>query len=54
LAEATTALKQAGFTLGKVELLEDISGPSGIILHQTPAAGQKITAGATINFEVRK
>jgi len=54
LAEATTALKQAGFALGKVDLLEDISGPSGIILHQTPAAGQKITAGATINFEVRK
>jgi beta-lactam-binding protein with PASTA domain len=55
LAEATATIKQAGFTLGKVDLVDDPSGPSGIILHQTPAAGQKITAaGTAINLVVRK
>ena len=54
LTEATAAVKQAGFTLGKVDLIQENSGPSGIILHQSPAAGQKIKAETAINFEVRK
>lgn len=54
LSEATAVIKQAGFTLGKVDLVQENSGPSGIILHQSPAAGQKIKAGTTIHFEVRK
>ena len=54
LSDATAAIKQAGFNLGKVDMVEETSGPPGIILHQFPAAGQKIAAGASINFEVRK
>jgi len=54
LADATAAIKQAGFTLGKVDLIQENSGPSGIILHQSPSAGQKIKSDTTINFEVRK
>jgi beta-lactam-binding protein with PASTA domain len=54
LTETTSALQKAGFVLGKVEAIDDPFGPSGNILHQSPAAGQKIPAGATINFEVRR
>lgn len=60
LAETTDALKQAGFTVGKVwpSLLpsSDGSSPSvaGIIVRQYPPAGQKVAAGAAINFEVSK
>ncbi|PYP87486.1 MAG: hypothetical protein DMG65_17070 [Candidatus Angelobacter sp. Gp1-AA117] len=54
LTDATAAIKQAGFTLGKIDLLQDTSGPSGIILHQSPAAGQKINTETTISFAVRK
>jgi beta-lactam-binding protein with PASTA domain len=53
-ADATTAVEQAGFTLGKTELVEDANGPSGAVLRQFPPAGQKIAAGATISFIVRK
>jgi beta-lactam-binding protein with PASTA domain len=52
--EATTAVEQAGFTLGKIELVEDSNGPSGKVLRQYPPAGQKIAAGTTISFVVRK
>lgn len=54
LSDAIAAIKQAGFTLGKIDLLPDTFGPSGIILHQSPSAGQKIKAETTINLEVRK
>ena len=53
LAEASTAIKQAGFMLGKINLVEE-AGPSGTIARQVPAAGQKITAGAMISLDVRK
>jgi beta-lactam-binding protein with PASTA domain len=55
LAEATAALQKAGFTLGKVQRVADDGGSSAAsetILHQSPAAGQKIAAGATISFDV--
>lgn len=54
VADATTAVQQAGFTLGKVELVQDITGASGTVLRQFPPAGQKIAAGGTISFIVRK
>ncbi|HZS27263.1 MAG TPA: PASTA domain-containing protein [Candidatus Angelobacter sp.] len=58
LAEATAAVQKAGFTLGKVREASDDSsnlpGASGTIAHQSPAAGQRIAAGTTINFDVRK
>jgi beta-lactam-binding protein with PASTA domain len=53
-ADATTAVQQAGFTLGKVELVQDATGASGTIVRQFPPAGQKIAAGGTISFIVRK
>jgi beta-lactam-binding protein with PASTA domain len=56
LAEATVALIKSGFTLGKVHLVEGGTGTTapGTILRQSPAAGQRVTAGATISFDVRK
>lgn len=54
LTEATDALKAAKFTLGKVEYVHDSGGPAEIIVRQAPAPGQRIAAGATINFVVRK
>ena len=54
LSEVSAAIKQAGFTLGKVDSLEDTSGPSGVVLRQSPAPGQKIEAGATISLVARK
>ena len=57
LADANIALIKGGFTLGKVRLVgnSDDSNPAdkpGIILRQSPAAGQRVAAGATINFDV--
>jgi eukaryotic-like serine/threonine-protein kinase len=58
LAEATKSLQTAGFTLGKVH---DVSsepgnpaGELGVILRQFPPAGQRVTAGSTISFDVQK
>ena len=53
-ADATEAVEKAGFTLGKTELVDDANGPSGKVLRQYPPAGQKIVAGTTISFIVRK
>lgn len=58
LAEANIALIKGGFTLGKVHTLsgDDVKavGSPGMILRQFPAPGQRVVAGATISFEVRK
>jgi beta-lactam-binding protein with PASTA domain len=56
VAEADVALNKAGFTLGKVHAVDDSSGPDapGMILRQYPPAGQRVAAGATISFDVRK
>jgi beta-lactam-binding protein with PASTA domain len=54
LTEAAGTIRQTGFALGKVEPVQDPSGPSGVIVKQLPAAGQRIAAGATITFGVRK
>lgn len=56
LAEASTAVMKAGFTLGKVHNV-DTGGDAvtaGVIVRQSPLAGQRVMAGATISFEVRK
>lgn len=53
-ADATVAIQQAGFTLGRVELVPDASGASGTIIRQFPPAGQKIAAGGTVSFIMRK
>lgn len=54
ISDITAAVQQAGFTLGKVNYIEDPWGPHGAIVKQSPPAGQKIPAGATISFEVRR
>jgi len=54
LSETVTALQQAGFTPGKVDYVDDPSGTSGIIVRQSPGAGQRIMAGGTVSFSVRR
>jgi len=54
VSEASSAVRQSGFTLGKVSYVQDAQGGSDIVVKQIPAAGQKIAAGATISFEVRR
>jgi len=54
LAEAASAIRQTGFVLGKVGFVQEPGGASGIIVRQFPMAGQKIVAGTTITFEVRR
>ncbi|HEV2988256.1 MAG TPA: PASTA domain-containing protein [Candidatus Angelobacter sp.] len=54
IAEAITAVEDAGFVLGKTEAVDDVTGPSGTVLHQFPLAGQRIPAGTVISFVVRK
>ncbi len=58
LADANVALIKGGFTLGKVHAVtggeSNAAGSPGIIVRQSPAAGQRVAAGAAISFEVRK
>ena len=59
LAEASTAVLKAGFTLGKIHNVSGggaagSSGAAGAVVRQSPLAGQRVAAGATINFDVRK
>lgn len=68
LGSATLALQDAGMRVGKVSVIPaPIAGdqpqtapvvpsepnPASMIVTQTPAPGQKIAAGTTVNFEVR-
>jgi eukaryotic-like serine/threonine-protein kinase len=58
LADANIALIKGGFTLGKVHVVSgsdtNTGDVPGTIVRQTPAAGQRVTAGAAISFDVRK
>lgn len=54
LSSATTALERTGFTLGRVDQVETASGTPGLIVRQSPAAGQKVVAGTSVSFEVKK
>ena len=59
LSEAATAVMKAGFTMGKVRQAEaasdgTLSVAAGTIVRQYPPAGQRISAGATISFDVKK
>jgi beta-lactam-binding protein with PASTA domain len=61
LGSASRTLQDAGFKLGTVSMappaagtaIEEQPSPASIIVTQWPPAGQKILAGAVINFEVR-
>lgn len=52
ISDLEPALRQAGFTLGKISYVEDLLGPPNIIVKQVPGAGQKVMAGATISLEI--
>lgn len=58
LADANIALIKGGFTLGKVQTINgsdaNAADSPGTILRQSPAAGQRVAAGAAISFDVRK
>ncbi|HEV7553076.1 MAG TPA: PASTA domain-containing protein, partial [Candidatus Angelobacter sp.] len=58
LADANVGLIKGGFTLGKVHTVAGIdgkaAGSSGIVVRQFPLAGQRVAAGATISFDVKK
>ena len=59
LADAKASLEKAGFTLGKVQpaagaVAGAAAGGPGTIVRQFPQAGQRIAAGATISFDVKK
>lgn len=58
LADANVALIKGGFTLGKVRVVSgsdsNAADMPGIIVRQSPAAGQRVAAGAAISFDVRK
>jgi beta-lactam-binding protein with PASTA domain len=55
LEEASKILEDAGFTVGQVRTISGgIDSSSGIVVKQRPSAGQKVSAGAVIDFEVAK
>jgi len=53
MAESVNAMEKAGFTVGRVQTV-DVSAPSGTIVKQRPAAGQRVAAQAAIDFEVQR
>ena len=62
LAFATRALGEARIHVGSVAAAPDVPGdaaplapigPASIILSQTPAPGQRVLEGQSVNFEVR-
>lgn len=52
LSEATAAIQQAGLRLAVVNNLPNTGLPVGTILRQTPGAGQKVTPGTPVTFDV--
>jgi len=56
LGTASRVIMDSGFKLGNVTAAPDATSqpnPASFVVAQTPAAGQRIEAGATISFEVR-
>ena len=51
-AEARRSLERAGFKVAGVTSIPTQSGPRGVILTQSPAAGSKIDSAAAFNLEV--
>jgi serine/threonine-protein kinase len=52
IAEARRSLEQAGFKVAGVTFITTESGPRGIVLTQSPAAGSKISSDALFSFQV--
>ena len=53
LAEASSAIEQAGLRLGDVTDVE-APGDHSIILKQSPPPGQRVTPGAVVTFEISR
>ncbi len=56
LGTASRIVMDSGFKLGNVTAAPDATAqpsPASFVVAQTPAAGQRIEAGATVSFEVR-
>lgn len=53
ISDVSNAVQQAGFLL-KVNYIEDQAGRPETIVRQWPPAGQKITAGETLRFDVKR
>ena len=64
LGSVSHTLQDAGFKLGNVSMAQTAAdaapnavppqpSPASIVVSQTPPAGQKVLAGAAVNFEVR-
>lgn len=49
LADATAAITNAGLKVGKSP-----SAPDAVVVKQSPASGQRVTAGATVTLDVTK
>src|SRR5581483_2610048 len=54
LADVSKKLLAAGMHLGKVTEVEGASGPTGTVVRQAPAPGQKVVAGTAVNLDVAK
>ena len=54
LADATSAIEQAGFELGTVEYAYSDTVPADTVISQTPRAGSAQAKGTAINFTVSK
>jgi eukaryotic-like serine/threonine-protein kinase len=52
LTQARSIIENSGFKLGPVTAVPAAPGPAGVILTQSPAAGSKISPGATFEFQV--
>jgi beta-lactam-binding protein with PASTA domain len=61
LGSVRSVLQDAGLRLGTVTVSPQFAGrsptgefsPASLIVSQNPAAGEKVTAGLAVNFEVR-
>ena len=54
LAEASSAIEQAGLHLGEVSSVEMTSAAHSTILRQSPLPGQRVTAETVVTFDVAR
>ncbi len=52
IAEVRRSIEKAGFKVGSVSSITTESGPRGIVLTQSPAAGSKVGPDAVFSFQV--
>ena len=54
LAEAASAIEEAGLRLGDVTDVAPTGRGHSIILHQSPSPGQRVTPGTVVTFEISR